>query len=185
MKKIVMVVIVSLLFAVGCQQKEEPKQQFQPPIGQMPPGGIGGPGQGVDTAKLLQETVRKDPKNLKAWTDLGNLMMDTHRYQEAIDAYAKALELNPKDADIRVDMGTCYRNTGKPDIAVKEYKKALEINPGHVNAHKNMAVVLMQDFKDYPQAIKEFEKALEIAPNASDADAVRAEIKRLKALSKQ
>ncbi|HYQ48702.1 MAG TPA: tetratricopeptide repeat protein [Thermodesulfovibrionales bacterium] len=183
MKKIVIAAIVSVIFAVGCQQKEEPKQQFQPPIGQMQPGGISGPGQGVDMAKLLQETVQKDPKNLKAWTDLGNLMMDTHRYQEAINAYTKALELDPRNANVRTDMGTCYRNIGKPDIAIREYKKSIEIDPKHINAHKNMAVVLMQDLKDYQQAVKEFERTLEISPNAPDAEAIRAEIKRLKALS--
>jgi len=184
MKKILFVGIVSLLFAFGCQQKEEPKQQFQPPIGQVPQGGFGGPGQGVDTAKLLQEEVKKDPKNLKAWIDLGNIMMDAHRYQEAIDAYAKALELDPKNVNVRTDMGTCYRNVGKPDIAISEYKKVIEIDPNHINAHKNMAVVLLQDFKDNKQAIKEFEKALALSPNAPDAESIRAEIQRLKALTK-
>lgn len=183
MKKIIVAVIVSLMFAIGCQQKEEPKQQFQPPIGQMPPGGIGGPG-GMDTAKLLQEAVQKDPKNLKAWTDLGNLMMDTHRYQEAIDAYAKALELDPKNVDVRVDMGTCYRNIGKPDAAIREYKKAIELNPNHLHAHINMGVVLEHDLKDYKQAIKSFEKALEIQPNAPNAPQLRAEVEKLRALAK-
>ena len=184
MKNILCVVIASLLLAFGCQKKEEPKQQFQPPIGQVPPGGFGGLGQGVDTAKLLQEEVKKDPKNLKAWIDLGNVMMDTHRYQEAIDAYAKALELDPRNVNVRTDMGTCYKNVGKPDVAIREYKKAIEIDPNHINAHKNMAVVLTQDFRDYKQAIKEFEKAVALAPNAPDADAIRAEIQRLKVLAK-
>jgi tetratricopeptide (TPR) repeat protein len=176
--------MVSACIFVGCQKQEEPKQQFQQPIGQVPPGGFGGPGQGVDTAKLLQEEVKKDPKNLKAWIDLGNLMMDTHRYQEAIDAYAKALELDPRNVNVRVDMGTCYRNVNKPDIAIKEYKKALEIDPAHIQAHQNMAVVLAYDLHDSKQALKEFEKVIELAPNAADADKIKAEIQKLKSAAK-
>lgn len=183
MKKIIMVALLAAAALYGCQ-KEEPKQQFTPPIGQLPPGGLGGPMQGVDTAKLLQEEVTKDPKNLKAWIDLGNVMMDTHRYAEAIESYTKALELDPKNPNVRTDMGTCYRNVGKPDVAVREYKKAIEYDPNHVNAHKNMGVVLKNDLHDNKGALAAFEKAIALAPNAPDAEAIRNEISQLKAASK-
>ena len=177
--------LVSLM-VFGCQQTEEPKPQFQPPVGQgqMPPAGVGGPVQGVDTVKLLQDALKKDPKNLNALIELGNIMMDTHRFAEAIDAYTKALEIDPRNVDVRVDMATCYRNSGKPDVAIKEYKKALEINPNHINGHKNMAVVLAYDLKDYKQAVMEFEKVIALEPNGPDTGAIRAEIEKLKALAK-
>jgi len=62
MKKIIVAVIVSLMFAIGCQQKEEPKQQFQPPIGQMPPGGIGGPGRAWTRRRSCRKPYRKTRK---------------------------------------------------------------------------------------------------------------------------
>lgn len=186
MKKVCIVLCLVSLVLFGCRQKEEPKPQFQPPVGQgqLPPAGIGGPVQGVDTVKLLQDALKKDPKNLGAWIDLGNIMMDTHRFNEAIDAYAKALEIDPKNVNVRVDMGTCYRNIGKPDVAVKEYKKALEYDPNHINGHKNMAVVLAYDIKDYKQAVKEFEKVLTLQPHGPDTGAIKAEIEKLKAIAK-
>lgn len=182
MKKILLLFIV-VAAVYGCGQKEEPTQQFQPPVGQ---GQLqmGGPVQGFDKAKMLQELLAKDPKNLNAWIELGNIMMDTQRFSEAIDAYKKALELDPKNVDVRVDLGTCYRSSGKPDVAIQEYKKAVELNPNHVNAHKNMGVVFAYDLKDYKQALKEFEKALMLAPNAPDAAGVKGEIDRLKAIAK-
>ena len=184
MKKILSIVLFTALSLYGCQQKEEPKQQFQPPVGQIPPGGPGAPGHGVDTAKLLQEEVKKNPKNINAWIDLGNMMMDTRSFQEAIDAYSKALELDPKNVNVRADMGTCYRYIGKPDLAAKEYRKVLEIDPKHLNARKNLAIVLAYDLHDSKEAVKEFEKALEIEPNAPDAGRIRAEIQKLKAAAK-
>ncbi|MBI5640306.1 MAG: tetratricopeptide repeat protein [Nitrospirae bacterium] len=170
MKKIFYLVFL-VLFAVACQQKEEPKPQYQFPTG---------PIQGHDEVKLLQEATKKDPKNVDAWIKLGNTFMDTSRFNEAIESYQKALELDPKNVDVRVDMGTCYRGLGKPDLAVKEYRRALEINPNHLNAHKNLGVVLMDDFKDRTQAIKAFEKYLQLAPNAPDSAQVKQVIQSMK-----
>jgi cytochrome c-type biogenesis protein CcmH/NrfG len=181
MKKISLAIFIALLAVYGCQQKDEPKPQFQPPIGQP---GQSGPVQGFDQAKILQEAVQKDPKNLNAWIQLGNLMMDTQKFNEAVNAYAKALELDPKNVDVRVDYGTCLRNSGKPEDAVREYKKALELNPNHMNANINMGVVLEYDLKDYKQALKSFEKALQIQPNAPNAPQLKAEVEKLRTLAK-
>ncbi|MGO9378259.1 MAG: tetratricopeptide repeat protein [Dissulfurispiraceae bacterium] len=155
----------------ACQQKEQPKPQSQP-VGQIQP---------QNDPKILQDIVQKDPNNLKVWIELGNVLMDTSRFNEAIDAYQKALSLDPTDVDVRVDMGTCYRNVGRSDIALKEFRKAIEINPNHALAHRNMGVVLAADVRDNAQAVKEYEKYLQLAPNAVDADTIREDILRLKA----
>jgi tetratricopeptide (TPR) repeat protein len=157
----------------ACQQKEQPKAQSQPPVGQV---------QLQNDLRNLQDIVQKDPNNLKAWIEIGNIRMDMSRFNEAIDAYQKALSLDPKNVDVRVDMGTCYRNIGKPDVALNEFQKAIEINPNHGMAHRNMGVVLASDVRDKAQAVKELEKYLQLAPNAPDADMIRAEIQRLKAV---
>jgi len=160
------------LIAFACQQKEQPKSQSQPPVSQI---------QSQTDLRNLQDIVLKDPKNLKAWIELGDILMDTSRFNEAIDAYQKALSLDPTNVDVRVDMGTCYRNIGRPDIALKEFQKAIEINPRHGMAHRNMGVVLASDVRDNARAVKELEKYLQLAPNAPDADTIRGEIQRLKA----
>jgi len=182
MKKLFVLIVFAAFSLFGCQQKDDSKPQFQPPIGQPGQGPVGsGPIQGFDKVKMLQEEVAKDPKNINAWIELGNILMDTRRFPEAIEAYQKALAIDPKNVDVRVDMGTCMREAGKPDLAVKEYRKALEFNPNHINANKNIGVVLEYDLKDSKQALKYFEKALALAPNAPDAGALKAEIERLKA----
>lgn len=171
MKKIIAFVLLGLIIA-GCQQqKEEPKAKSPYPAG---------PIQMQDTLKLAREAVQTDPKNVNAWIQLGNMLMDASRFNEAVDAYQRALELDPKNVDVRVDMGTCYRNSGKPEIALKEYRKALEINPNHAYGHMNLGVVLASDFKDKAQAVKEFEKYLQLEPNAPNAAQIRQEIQNLK-----
>lgn len=165
-----------LVFAItGCQQKEEPKPQYQFPTGPAAPV------QSMEQEKLLRDVLAREPKNVNAWINLGNMMMDTSRFSEAVEAYQKALDIDPKNVDVRVDMGTCYRRVGKPDVAVKEYRKALEFNPRHLFALKNMGIVYAYDLRDTDQAVKAFEKALEIEPNAPDADRLKQEIQKLRA----
>lgn len=172
MKKILIVCLTLFLFLTNCQKKEEQKTQTPFPKGPVI----------VDNEIMrFQELVRKDPKNVDAWIQLGNVSMDTKRFHEAIDSYQKALELNDKNLDVRVDMGTCYRNIGKPDKAVEEYRKAIALNPKHLNAHRNLGVVLAFDLNNKSEAIKEFEEYLKLAPNAPDADSVRQLVAKLKA----
>ena len=175
MKKLLTAVALVIFTVAGCQQKEEPKSDYQFPAG---PGGTV---QTMDQEKMLKEVLSKDPKNLNALINLGNMMMDASRFNEAVDAYQKALDIDPKNVDVRVDMGTCYKNMGKPDIAVKEYRQALEVNPQHLHALKNLGIVYAYDLHDNKEAVKAFEKVLAIAPNDPDAERMKQEIQKLKA----
>ena len=170
MKKIIACMML-VLTVFACQQKEEQKTHDHLPLA---------PLQAQDDLRIIQEVTKNDPGNVNAWIKLGNTLMDSARYSEAVDAYQKALDIDPKNVDVRVDMGTCYRNSGKPDVAIKEFKKAIEINPKHINAHKNLAVVLAYDFRNKEEAIREFEKTLQLAPNDPDAEQLKQEIQRLK-----
>src|SRR4030066_2435302 len=172
MKKFFLIFLAVFLSLANCQKKEEPKVQTPFPAG---------PVQTQNEIGLLQDAVRNDPKNLNAWINLGNVMMDTSRFDKAIDAYQHALELDPENVDVRVDMGTCYRNIGKPDRAAEEFRKAIKINPGHLYAHRNLGVVLANDIGDKKQAIKEFEEYRRLSPNTPDTQRIRQEVVRLKA----
>jgi cytochrome c-type biogenesis protein CcmH/NrfG len=178
MKKYIFFPLIAImLLGVGCQQK----QQSEAPGTQTPGAGL----QTQQEISMLQDVLRKDPGNVKAWINLGNDQMDSGRFDEAIAAYQKAIDIDPKNVDVRVDMGTCYRRIGKPDIAVKEYREALKINPNHQMALRNLGIVLEYDLKDNKGAIEAFEKYLQTAPNAQDAEQTKQEIARMKAEKQQ
>ncbi|MGD1075144.1 MAG: tetratricopeptide repeat protein [Thermodesulfovibrionales bacterium] len=166
------VALLSLfILVVACQQKQEPSGQYQSTVGSKA---------SLADVSNLQEVLKRDPKNVGAWIELGNIFMDSDRFSEAVDSYQKALDLDPKNVNVRVDMGTCYRNIGKPNKAVEEYKKALQINPDHLNAHKNLGIVLAFDLKERAEAIKELEKYLELAPNAPDAEKAKQIVQQIR-----
>jgi tetratricopeptide (TPR) repeat protein len=172
MKRFLASCLLALLFLANCQKKEEAKVQTP-----LPPGAV----QAQNEITLLQGIVKQDPKNLSAWIELGNVLMDSSRFQEAINAYQMALELDPKNVDVMVDMGSCYRGIGRPDMAVAEYRKALAINPRHLYAHRNLGTVLSFDLGNKKQGIKELEEYLRLSPNTPDANKIRQELARLKA----
>ena len=167
MRKIVVMVVLVLLAAAGCsQQKKEQKGQMG-----YPPGAA--PMVSPEEIRHLEEIVKTNSKSAAAWTELGNALMDSQRFSEAINAYEKSLALDPKNVNVRVDLGTCYRGVGKFDKAVEEYRKALKINPDFPNGHRNLGVVLAMDLHNKEEGIKEFKRYLELAPDARDAAMIR------------
>jgi tetratricopeptide (TPR) repeat protein len=172
MKKIVLCTIAALvLAAVGCE-KDQPKQQvtYMPPSPPM-----------ASQIDQLQQAAKASPKSADAWIRLGDALMDSQRFSEAIEAYDKSLALDPKNINVLVDQGTCYRGVGKFEKALEQYRKALKINPSFPNAHRNMGVVLGFDLGKKDEALKSFKKYLEIVPTGPDADNIRKAIAELSA----
>jgi tetratricopeptide (TPR) repeat protein len=51
-----------------------------------------------EAARMYQEILRGDPRNARAWMELGNIYRIYHRKSEAIHCYERALGLNPGNA---------------------------------------------------------------------------------------
>jgi cytochrome c-type biogenesis protein CcmH/NrfG len=128
----------------------------------------------------LKEIVKKDPKNLAAWYELGNLYFDANQPKEAIQAYTEYIKLKPDNADVRTDLGIMYRNTGEPDKAIEEFKKAAQIDPKHVNSRYNLGLVLLHDKRDMKAAITAWEDYLKVDPNSERAQRLKAQLEKMK-----
>jgi cytochrome c-type biogenesis protein CcmH/NrfG len=158
---LITILILTAAFIMGCDS------QSDRPIA--PQGAVQQPPVNVDSqVQFLQDVLQKDPKNVSAWIKLGNTTMDAGRFAEAAEAYGKALELDPTDVNVRVDRGICYRRIGRSDLAVEHFRKALEYDPNHLYAHKNLGVVLGNDFRQYGEAADHFQMYVNLAPGAPD-----------------
>jgi cytochrome c-type biogenesis protein CcmH/NrfG len=147
-----------------------------------PPGALGAAGGGLEQqVAALQQAVAKDPKNVRAWIDLGNIYFDTKQPQRSIDAYAKALELQPNNPDVITDQGVMYRDIGQVDRAAANFKKANQIDPNHVQSLFNLGVVQAYDLKDANAAISTWNQVIQRSPNSPQAAQARQAIASLQA----
>ncbi len=166
------------------------KPQMAPPGSPMagPPGqGPTPPGrESVEVASQIQnlkEIVKKDPKNIEAWKELGNLYFDSDQPKESIDAYSRYLAAKPNDADARTDMGIMYRKLGQFDKAIEEFRKAAQSDPKHANSRYNIGIVLLHDKGDIKGAIKAWEDYLKVDPNSERAQRIKSQIEKMKTMS--
>jgi len=198
MKKETVILIVVIAFLVGFisgatvailrgTKGAEKVAMIQKP--QMAPAGVPTPApparDSIEVASQIQtlkEIVKKDPKNLPAWVELGNLYFDMDQPKEAIEAYSQYLAVKPDNPDVRTDMGIMYRKLGQFDKALEEFGKAAQSDPKHVNSRYNIGLVLLHDKQDIKGAIKAWEEYLKVDPNSERAQRIRAQIEKMKTM---
>ena len=113
----------------------------------------------------LEREVEKNPKNLAAWLELGNLYFDTNKFQDAVLAYNKYLNLNPNNPDVWTDLGVMHRRSGNPIEAISSFDKAIELNPQHEQARFNKGIVQIYDLGDRDAAVQTWQELVKINPN--------------------
>ena len=145
-----------------------------------------GPSPAEVNAKIqaLKDIVQKDPKNLSALVELGNLYFDSDQPREAVEAYGKYLAIKPDNADVRTDMGIMVRKLGDSDRAMQEFRKAAQTDSTHANSRYNIGVVLLHDKQDIKGAIKAWEDYLKVDSNSERAERVKAQMERMRAMVK-
>lgn len=165
--------IVILAAAGGCKKKEPAH-----PVGEGEPIALNALSQ-IDNYK---EILKKDPNNLQALINIGNLYFDTRQDLPAIENYQKALALDPRNVNVRTDLALCYRRAGNPDRAIEELKKAISTDPRHAQSRYNLGIILIHDKADVEGGIKAWEGLLENVPNYPYRDSLQKEIARMKGM---
>jgi tetratricopeptide (TPR) repeat protein len=171
-RKLVAMATLAILLTVpaGCRKQEAP-----------PAGG----GETINLNALSQienykEILKKDPNNLQALVNIGNLYFDTRQDLLAIEHYQKALAIDPRNVNVRTDMSVCFRRAGNPDRAVEELKKAISMDPRHAQSRYNLGIILINDKNDVEGGIRAWEALLENIPNYQYRDSLRGEIARMR-----
>ena len=133
----------------------------------------------MDPAKFLadeasfKQMLASNPKDASTIVRLGNLYYDNSKFQEAIDTYGKALEIDPNNVNARTDRGSCYWSLGQADAAIAEFQKSLGVNPTHAQTLYNMGIVYLHGKNDIAEARKYWEKLLATNPDYSQSTRIR------------
>ena len=101
------------------------------------------------------------------------------RYEEAINHFKQAVELDPGLINARVYLATAYAmqyvpgadtedNLRTANSAIDQYKKVLSADPKNINSVKGIAYLYL-NMKDFEEAKKWYKKASDIDPNDPEA----------------
>lgn len=109
-------------------------------------------------------------KRLRAedWFERGITFEESKRYEEAIRAYTKAIEMNPLHTGAYNNRGNVWRNIGDFDRSYNDFNKMIELDPNSTFAYIGRGNALA-DKGRFTQAIYDFNNCLQIEPNFAEA----------------
>lgn len=95
--------------------------------------------------------------------------LDTERetYEQAVQAYLRAIEADPEFADAHCNLGSVYFNQDRRDRARACFERAVELEPKHVEANLNLGT-LCEDGGADELALRHYRAALESDPAYPD-----------------
>jgi len=91
--------------------------------------------------KSYLEETRRNPSNVDAWLDLGNVYYATGQFDKELAAFQKAVQLRPDDDDTHFFLASAYDDKGDFTAAAVEYRRAVSLNPKHTDALFNLALL--------------------------------------------
>lgn len=126
----------------------------------------------LSSMAFSKETTVILPPEKKAEMDQlvkkGDSLLARKFYEDAIQQYRKALDINPKEAVVQNKMGIAYHQLQNMGMAKKQYELAKKINPRYSEAWNNLGTV-HYGVKKYKKAIKCYKKSLELNPQSATA----------------
>ena len=118
----------------------------------------------TDAETLYRTTIARNNNSWMAHSNLGIVLADTGRTDEALAHAQMALELNPNYPDAHYNLGHLLEEMGQTNDALAQYQRALELNPRYTDAHNNLGV-LLRAMGRTDEALAHYQKALELDPN--------------------
>jgi len=139
----------------------------------------------ANVAKLAQR-LQSNPDDAQGWAILARSYSSMEKFGEAVNAYAKATELNPKDADLWAEyafatgMSEGRSLEGKPTELIN---RALKVDPENAKALQLAGSAAFQA-KDYKKAVDYWQRVLKKVPPGSEvAETISARINEAKTLA--
>jgi len=99
---------------------------------------------------------------------LANLLRLTKKYDEAIAAAKRAIEINPNEPAAYAVLGLIYQDQKKYKDAEQNFKKAISLNPKSIYFYLQQAN-LYYEKESYNEAVNTLTKAIEINPSHMEA----------------
>jgi len=132
-------------------------------------------GEREEGKRLLREALAGDPDNAYLNNNLGRMLLDELRYEEAWPYLEKTVRLASNRSAVLLNAGNCLVGLGRFHDAVNHMLKAIELDPLNFDAHTNVNRILWEMGR--PDDVgKSFVFAKQAVPHHPDVLEMAAEI---------
>lgn len=104
------------------------------------------------------------PQQDSLYSNKGLLLKKIGRYNEAIEEFKKAIELDDKNTEYLENIAETYEFIGCVDRAYNYYLKIVELNPSHSQVYDRLARIETEK-KQYKKAIEFMKKQIKVDPD--------------------
>jgi tetratricopeptide (TPR) repeat protein len=91
----------------------------------------------------LRKALALSPQSAESLGNLGIVLSEQGKTEEAWKAFSESLRLNPKDPDAHLNMATSLLQQGRIEEALTQYRAVLALKPRHAVAHLRLGVQLV------------------------------------------
>ena len=112
----------------------------------------------------LHKAISKNNFIADAHNNLGIIYLDSKKYDQAVEAFQKAIEIDPEYKLAYMNTGVVYARQGKHREAIEMYKKIVEKYPKYTLALSNIGIGY-RDLGDFDTALEWFKKSVEAKPD--------------------
>ncbi|WP_417310858.1 c-type cytochrome biogenesis protein CcmI [Devosia sp.] len=123
-----------------------------------------------DAIAQIEKRLATDPDDLRGWTVITPVYMQTGRYEEAAAAIRRIIALDGATADRETDLGEALMmaNGGTPtDDALALFESAAARDPAHVRSRYYLASNAMRT-GDYADARSRWQAMIDMAPEGAE-----------------
>jgi len=99
----------------------------------------------TEAEQCYRRAISIDPGFARAYCNLGYVLKELGRYDEALSNLCQVVEIQPDIADAYYAQGTIFAALAKSEDAIAFFKKALELDPRLEFAHRDLCLLLVQN----------------------------------------
>jgi tetratricopeptide (TPR) repeat protein len=129
----------------------------------------------ASAARAFEQSLKLDPKNVKAKDNLGLCYAALGRSDEALAEYQAAItwqqDASTKNAGPFIDMGSLLLDLSKPDEAIPYLRQAAEIAVRDFKPHELLGKAYIR-LERFPEAQLELQRAIELSPDVASVHCI-------------